>query len=88
MPSQYLQTISTLYLVQKKFQFEAISLLVHTFPRVAQAMWLVFVAWSSSQMTFGARHACAVRQFLLSAHLLLPAIIGKPGGSNGRVLVA
>ena len=38
MPSQYLQTISTLYLVQKKFQFEAISLLVHTFPRVAQAM--------------------------------------------------
>ena len=36
----------------------------------------------------GARHACIVRQALLSAHPLLSAIIGKPGGSNGRVLVA
>ena len=53
MPYQYLQTISTLYLVQKKIQFEAISLLVHTFPRVAQAMW-----WVAQAMWSGLRRLC------------------------------
>ena len=64
MPSQYLQTISTLYLVQKKFQFEAISLLVHTFPRVAQAMW-----WVAQAMWSGLRRLCGVVIIKLKANL-------------------
>ena len=49
--------ISTNYLHSipsaKKFQFEAISLLVHTFPRVAQAMW-----WVAQAMWSGLRRLC------------------------------
>ena len=49
--------ISTNYLHSipstKKFQFEAISLLVHTFPRVAQAMW-----WVAQAMCSGLRRLC------------------------------
>ena len=43
---------------------------------------------SSSQMTFECQKRMRSAANFASAHPLLSAIIGKPGGSNERVLVA